>query len=85
MEDSDRIVVEGVNQVIRHMRATRRNQQGGRVQKEAPIAVSNAMPICPRCDRGVRIRFTIDDQGVKARTCAKCGTVIGSVAPLRSE
>ncbi len=55
--DKDRVLVEGVNMVYRHMRKSRQNPQGGRVQKEAPIHMSNVMPIDPRTDRPTRVRF----------------------------
>lgn len=56
----DRVVVEGVNMVYRHVRRSRQHPQGGRIQKEASIHVSNVMPIDPRTDRPVRVRFETD-------------------------
>lgn len=41
MRDEDRVVVEGVNYIWKHLRKTQQNPQGGRLQKEAPIALSN--------------------------------------------
>ena len=75
-----KIIVEGINRVTRHVRPSRRNPQGGRVQKEAPIDASNAMPVCPKCDRGVRVRFQRDEQDRKVRVCAKCESVLSAVA-----
>ncbi len=60
MHDRDRVLVEGVNMVYRHVRRDRRNPQGGRVQKEAPIHISNVMPIDPRSDRPTRVRFQVE-------------------------
>ena len=59
------VVVEGVNMVFRHVRPTRRNPQGGRLQREAAIHISNVLPIDPKSDRGTRVRFEIerDDKG----------------------
>lgn len=55
-----RVVVEGVNMVYRHVRPTRRNPQGGRVQKEAPIHISNVLPYDSGKGRGVRVHFETD-------------------------
>jgi len=83
-----RVVVEGVNMVYRHVRKSRRNPQGGRIQKEAPIHLSNVMPLDPRADRGVRVRFELKrgDSGQivgKQRVCVGrrgSGAVLGAVA-----
>ena len=58
--DRELVVVEGVNLVFRHVRPTRRNPQGGRVQKEAPIHLSNVLPYDSAKGRGVRVRFETD-------------------------
>ena len=73
-----RVLVEGVNRVYRHVRPSRRNPQGGRLQKEAPIALSNVMPVCPKCDRGVRVSFRSKNDGDKERICSRCQTVIST-------
>ena len=52
----NKIVVEGVNRVYKHMRPSSKNPQGGRLSKEMPIDVSNVMLVCPKCNRGVRDR-----------------------------
>ena len=51
----NKIVVEGVNRVYKHMRPSNKNPQGGRLSKEMPIDVSNVMLVCHNCNRGVRI------------------------------
>ena len=51
------VVVEGVNMVYRHVRPTRRNPQGGRVQKEAPIHMSNVLPYDSAKGKGLRVHF----------------------------
>jgi len=55
----DRVVVEGVNMVYRHVRKSRKHPQGGRIQKEAPIHASNVMPVDPKTGRGTRVRFQV--------------------------
>ncbi len=62
---ADRVVVEGVNMVYRHVKPTRRNPQGGRLQKEAPIRISNVLPYDSAAGRGSRICFEVvqDERG----------------------
>ena len=74
--DEDRVVVEGVNRRHRHVRRSQRYPQGGRVQRELPIHLSNVMPVCPKCDRGVKVSFRTNPDGSKARVCRRCGTVL---------
>jgi len=61
----DKVVVEGVNMVFRHVRPTRRNPQGGRVQKEAPLHISNVLPVDGSAGKGRRVKFEVehDKQG----------------------
>jgi len=47
LQDRDRVVVEGINRVWKHVRPSQRNPQGGRIQKDAPVHISNVMPIDP--------------------------------------
>ncbi len=54
-----KVVVEGINLVFRHVRPTRKNPQGGRVQKEAAIHVSNVLPYDPALGKGKRTRFVV--------------------------
>lgn len=54
-----KVVVEGVNLVYRHVRPTRKNPQGGRVQKEAAIHISNVLPYDSGAGRGRRTHFTV--------------------------
>lgn len=84
--DPDRglVVVEGVNMVYRHVRPSRRNPQGGRLQKEAPIHISNVLPIDPKTGRGSRVRFEVtkDEKGrvVAKRRVTVHGTVLNEVS-----
>jgi large subunit ribosomal protein L24 len=55
------VVVQGINMVYRHVRPSRQNPQGGRLQKEAPIHISNILPIDEKAGKGgTRVRFTIE-------------------------
>ena len=72
--NENRVVVEHVNFVTRHVRRSRQNPYGARIQKEAPIAISNVLVVCSKCDRGVRVGFKLDDKGTKVRVCRRCGS-----------
>src|SRR3954463_9435981 len=72
----NRVVIEGVNRVSKHVRPSQRNPQGGRIQKDAPIHLSNVMPLDPTTGKGTRIKFTVKD-GVKHRTAVGSNTDLG--------
>ncbi len=76
MPKRDRLLVEHVNFVTKHVRRSRENPTGARLQKEAPIHRSNCLVVCPQCDRGVRTGYTTDKNGKKVRICRKCGNEI---------
>lgn len=71
----NQIVVEGINLVYKHVRRSQQNPQGGRIQKEAPVHLSNVLPFCEKCDKGVKVRFEIKD-GQKSKVCKGCGAVL---------
>lgn len=75
MPSESRVIVEGVNVIKRHTRPTQKLPQGGIIEKEAPVHVSNVMPFCARCDKGVRVSNKILADGKKVRQCVKCGEV----------
>jgi large subunit ribosomal protein L24 len=76
LTDKGRVVVEGINRVWKHVRPSQRNPQGGRIQKDAPIHISNVMPIDPSSGKGTRVRFKEVD-GHKHRVAIKSGTDLG--------
>ncbi len=77
--ERDRVLVEGVNYVRKHerIRQTQRgSQEGGIIETETPIHISNVQPVCPSCDQPVRVGFRLteeDDRRSKARVCRNCG------------
>jgi large subunit ribosomal protein L24 len=83
LRDDNRIVVEGINRVYRHVRPSRRNPQGGRLTKEMPIDVSNVQLYCATCRHGVRIGRRYTAEGGKERYCKKCGNSLGTMSPPR--
>ena len=79
----NKIVVEGVNRVYKHMRPSQKNPQGGRLSKEMPINVSNVLLFCPKCNRGVRVGHRFTDDGQKQRYCKSCSGGLGNVGPRK--
>jgi len=73
---ANRAIVEGINFLKRHMKPTQKNPQGGIVEKEAPINISNLMVICGKCNAGVKTKITRLSDGGKVRACKKCGEMI---------
>ena len=71
-----KVVVEGVNKVKRHTKATQKMPQGGIIVKEAPLNSAKVMLICPACDKPTRIKKTALANGAMARTCKHCGEVL---------
>ncbi|MCD6306911.1 MAG: 50S ribosomal protein L24 [Deltaproteobacteria bacterium] len=68
-----RVVVEKVNMIKRHSRPGVKTGQGGIVEKEAPMDISNVMIICDKCAEPTRIGKRILEDGTKVRVCRKCG------------
>ena len=82
--EDGKVVVEGVNRHYKHVRRSQRYPQGGRIQREMPIDLSNVMPVCPQCDRGVRIGYRVNGDGSKDRICRKCQTVLHQIKKAKS-
>ena len=67
-----RVMVERINMIKRHTKPNATNQQGGIIEKEAPLHVSNVMLICPKCSKTARVGKKILEDGTKVRVCKKC-------------
>ncbi len=76
--DDDKVIVEGVNLVKRHMRPNPRMQQGGILEREQPLHASKVMLVDPSTGKGTRVRVKTDDKGVKTRIAVKSGEEIPS-------
>ena len=77
LTDKDRVVVEGINRVWKHVRPSQRNPQGGRIQKDAPVHLSNVMPLDPTSGKGTRVKFE-ERGGRKHRIAVSSGTDLGA-------
>ena len=67
-----KVIVRGVAVVKKAQRPTQASQQGGIVEKEAAIDVSNVALVCPSCGKATRVGHDVED-GKKVRVCKKCG------------
>ncbi|MFN2557413.1 MAG: 50S ribosomal protein L24 [Nitriliruptorales bacterium] len=76
--EDNRVLVEGVNYVKKHerIRQTQRGaQEGGIIETEAAVHLSNVQPICPSCDRPTRVGYRLEDpedRRSKVRVCRRC-------------
>lgn len=71
-----RVVVEGINKAKKHQRPSRAIPQGGILQIEAPLNVSNVMLLCTKCNKPTRIAKKFLNNGTKVRVCKNCGEVV---------
>ena len=77
------VLIQGQNLAKKHVRPSRRNPQGGRINVEQPIHISNVLPVSPKSSRGTRVRFAVDEKGRKVRQALE-GTEIGVVRKSKS-
>ena len=75
LTEQDRVVVEGVNIIVKHIKAGRA-RQAGRVEVEGPLHVSNVMLVCPTCKKPTRVGVRKNDAGKNVRFCKECDAVI---------
>ena len=72
----DRVLVEGVNKMKRHTKPTPKNPQGGIIEREQPIHLSNVMPLDTKDDKPTRVKMGTDKDGKKVRVSVRSGTVL---------
>ena len=71
-----RVIVEKVNMIKRHQRPTQKLRQGGIIEREGTLNLSNVMVVCGKCDRPTRTGIQILAEGKKVRVCRRCGEII---------
>lgn len=76
LPETDKVVVQGVNIVTKHVKPSRENPQGGIVKREAPVHISNVMLADPQSGDPTRVRFNVLDDGRKVRIAVKSGEQI---------
>lgn len=67
------VMVKGINLIKRSVKKSKEYPNGGYIEKEAPINISNVMVFCSKCGTAVRVGFDVDANGNKTRQCKKCG------------
>ena len=72
----ERVVVDGVNVITRHIKPRPGLRQAGRIQVEAPIHISNVMLVCNKCSEPIRPNTVTLETGQRVRSCPKCKEVI---------
>jgi large subunit ribosomal protein L24 len=78
ISDKNKVVIEGCNRKYKHVRPSQKYPQGGRVQIEQPIHMSNVLPVNPKSSSATRVRYEQDKDGSKKRIAVD-GTQIGVV------
>jgi large subunit ribosomal protein L24 len=76
LTDKGRVLVEHVNMVKKHQRPTQKLRQGGIIEREGALALSNVLVVCSKCDKPARTGMKILGDGRKVRTCKRCGEAI---------
>lgn len=72
----NKAIVEGINFIKRHTKPSQQNPQGGIIEKEAPIHISNLAVLCNKCNTPIRVKRRLLDDGTKVRICSECGEII---------
>jgi large subunit ribosomal protein L24 len=62
-----KVTIEGVNRVHRHVKPSRKNPRGGRIQVERPVNISNVLPVNPKNNTATRVHFGTDGDGQKVK------------------
>ena len=70
------LIIEKLNFVKRHSRPSKAAPQGGIIEKESSIRISNVNIVCEKCNKPVRIKMNFLDDGKKVRACVKCGEIL---------
>ena len=72
----NRLVIENINMMKRHARPSAQNRQGGIIEGEAPLQITNVMLMCNKCLNATRVKMKQLEDGKKVRICSKCSEVI---------
>ncbi len=75
LPDQNKVVLEGINKMKKHQKPSRAIPQGGILQIEAPINVSNVMYLCKKCNKPTRLGTKVLDNNEKVRVCKRCGEI----------
>jgi large subunit ribosomal protein L24 len=74
--EKERVIIEKINMVKKHAKPSTQTAQGGIIEKEAPLTISNVMIVCNKCTEPTRIGKRLLEDGSKIRFCKKCGELM---------
>lgn len=77
--NENRVQVEKLNMVKRHAKPTQKNNQGGIIEKEGKIHISNVLVVSDKVGKGVRTKYKKLEDGKRVRVCRKSGEIIDKV------
>lgn len=78
LPEKERVLVENLNLIKRHTRPSQTNSEGGIIEKEAPIAISNVQLLCQGCNKPARTGIKVLENGNKVRFCKKCNEIVNN-------
>jgi large subunit ribosomal protein L24 len=78
LPEKGRVLVESLNLIKRHTRPSKSNNEGGIIEKEAPIAISNVQLLCQGCNKPARTGIRVLEDGSKVRFCKKCNEIVNN-------
>ena len=85
LHEENKLVVEGVNRVYKHVKPTQRNPRGGRLSKEMPVHISNVLLVDPAVGKGVRVGVTTNSAGAKVLVSRKTGRELRVIRPAKHD
>ena len=74
--EEGKVIVKDVHMVSKHTKARRQGETSQIIKTEGAIYASKVQLVCPKCDKGVRVKHVVNAEGKKVRVCAKCGAEI---------
>jgi len=83
LKSKKKVVVEGMNMVVKNVRRSQQNPSGGQLKKEMPLDWSNVRVVCPGCGEAVRVGIRYGEDGSKVRFCKKCDAVVSNISGPR--
>ncbi len=78
LPEKGRVLVESLNLIKRHTRPSQSNNEGGIIEKEAPISISNVQLLCQGCNKPARTGIKVLEDGSKVRFCKKCNEIVNN-------
>ena len=75
MAKENKVVIEGLNLLIKHQKARKSGEKGQRIQFPAAVPVSKTILVCPKCGQATRVGFKLEGK-TKSRSCKKCQEII---------